>query len=150
MSYLFQFEADFAQTLRCIPMLVRYKLDTCGVKLKLQHWGHFTAEERQVALNAPCATETEIQAYRSLLHQLVQAHTGEQPSDLPVDDRPDWVNPAAIPASVQAQAEESQLPLTLAQWGGLTALQRFVLIKLSRSEHENKNFLPALREFHLV
>lgn len=31
----FQFEADFIQTLRCIPLSVRYKLDTCGVKLKL-------------------------------------------------------------------------------------------------------------------
>ncbi|HEY9298982.1 MAG TPA: nitrate reductase associated protein, partial [Phormidium sp.] len=25
----FQFEADFVNSLRCIPMQVRYKLDTC-------------------------------------------------------------------------------------------------------------------------
>ncbi len=32
---LFQFEADFVASLRCIPIQVRYKLDTCGIKLKL-------------------------------------------------------------------------------------------------------------------
>jgi len=37
----FDFEADFVLSLRCIPMIVRYKLDTYGVKLKLAHWNHF-------------------------------------------------------------------------------------------------------------
>jgi hypothetical protein len=31
----------------------------------------------------------------------------------------------------------------------LTPLQRFALIKLTRSQHENNNFLPALIEFGL-
>ncbi len=39
---------------------------------------------------------------------------------------------------------------TLEQWKKLTKIQRFVLTKLSRSNHENRNFIPALREFHLV
>jgi hypothetical protein len=34
----FQFEADFVAALRCIPMYVRFKLDTVGLKLKLSHW----------------------------------------------------------------------------------------------------------------
>ncbi|MBD0342498.1 MAG: nitrate reductase associated protein, partial [Microcoleus sp. Co-bin12] len=34
----FEFEADFVEALRCIPMKVRLKLDTCGIKLKLQDW----------------------------------------------------------------------------------------------------------------
>nr|WP_319421691.1 nitrate reductase associated protein [Pleurocapsa sp. FMAR1] len=36
------------------------------------------------------------------------------------------------------------------KWENLTQMQRFVLIKLSRSNHENRNFIPALKEFHLV
>ncbi|NEQ62650.1 MAG: nitrate reductase associated protein, partial [Moorea sp. SIO4A1] len=32
----------------------------------------------------------------------------------------------------------------------LTPIQRFALIKLTRPSHENKNFLPALKEFQLV
>ncbi|TAF58965.1 MAG: nitrate reductase associated protein, partial [Oscillatoriales cyanobacterium] len=57
---------------------------------------------------------------------------------------------ATIPESVTAKAQELGLTVTDAQWSGLQPLQRFALIKLSRSSHENKNFLPAVREFHLV
>ncbi|MBD3880858.1 nitrate reductase associated protein [Phormidium tenue FACHB-886] len=150
MTELFEFEADFANSLRCIPMLVRYKLDTCGVKLKLHHWNQLSSAERQQVLVAPCESATEIQAYRSLLHQLVQSHLGEVPADLPVDDRPDWNNLAKIPESVQQQGEAVGTALSLEQWISLTPLQRFALIKLSRSNHENRNFLPALKEFHLT
>lgn len=150
MTDLFHFESDFADTLRCIPMQVRFKLDTSGVKLKLPHWNQFTAEERRSVLEAPCTTETEIANYRSLLRALVHHHTGDFPSDLPVEDHPEWMNPAQIPDSVRAQAETVQATITLDQWAALTPIQRFVLIKLSRSNHENKNFLPALKEFQIV
>ena len=149
MTQFFQFEADFVDSLRCIPMMVRYKLDTCGVKLKLPHWNHFTAEERQSLVEMPCTTESEIEAYRSHLRQQVQAQTGELPSDLPIDDQPEWMR-EVIPASVQAQGQTVGVEVTVEQWVKLTPLQRFVLIKLSRSQHENKNFLPALKEFGLA
>jgi hypothetical protein len=38
---IFEFELDFVRTLRCVPMIVRFKLDTCGVKLSLTHWNRF-------------------------------------------------------------------------------------------------------------
>ena len=150
LSQIFQFEADFADSLRCIPMCVRYKLDTCGVKLKLPHWNQFTQPERETLLTLPCTTELEIAAYRSHLRQLVQTHCSELPSDLSIDPHPDWLNGSKIPDSVQEQGEKVGVQLTLGQWESLTPIQRFVLIKLSRLQHENKNFLPALQEFHLV
>jgi hypothetical protein len=150
MTQLFDFEADFANSLRCIPMSVRYKLDTCGVKLKLHHWSKLTPTERQQLLEQPCSDEPEAQAYRSHLRDLVQAHLGEVPADLPIDDRPEWLNAAELPESVQRQAEAIDATLTLAQWASLTPVQRFALIKLSRSNHENHNFLPALKEFDLA
>jgi hypothetical protein len=150
MTQLFEFEADFASSLRCIPMSVRYKLDTCGVKLKLSHWNHLTPEERQRLVDDACTTAAEIQAYRSLLHELVAAHLDEVPADLPIDPQPDWMNPEAIPESVQQQGESVGVCLSQPQWASLTPLQRFVLIKLSRSQHENKNFLPALKEFAIA
>jgi hypothetical protein len=51
---------------------------------------------------------------------------------------------------VIAKAQDFQVDLTLQQWASLTPLQRFALIKLSRSGHENSNFLPALQEFQLA
>jgi len=37
-SLLFNFESDYAKTLCCMPMIVRYKLDECRIKLSLQDW----------------------------------------------------------------------------------------------------------------
>jgi hypothetical protein len=150
MTQLFEFEADFASSLRCIPMVVRYKLDTCGVKLKLSHWNHLMATERQWLVNAPCTTEAEIQTYRSFLHQSVEQHLQEIPADLPIEPNPDWANAEVIPESVQQQGQSVGVEISPAQWASLTPLQRFALIKLSRSQHENKNFLPALKEFSIV
>lgn len=150
MAPFFQFEADFTDSLRCIPMMVRYKLDSCGVKLKLTHWNKFTPSERQQLVDLPCATETDLQAYRNCLRELVQMHLGELPSDLPVDPRPAWLDAGVIPAEVQTQAQSLGLEIRPDQWAGLTPLQRFALIKLSRSQHENSNFLPAMQEFNLV
>lgn len=42
------------------------------------------------------------------------------------------------------------LPPTATQWAALLPLQRFALVKLARSRHENENFVPAMREFGLL
>jgi hypothetical protein len=147
MNQYFQFEADFVDSLRCIPMTVRYKLDTCGVKLKLHHWYGFNLEERESLVELPCSSEIEVQEYRSHLQTLVQNQTGELPGDVAVMDFPEWQNKGNIPNSVQIQSESIGVELTLEQWANITSVQRFALIKLSRSNHENKNFLPAIQEF---
>ena len=41
---LFDFERDFAGSLRCIPMVARQKLDIVGIKLSLRQWSRFTHE----------------------------------------------------------------------------------------------------------
>ncbi len=150
MTDFFEFEADFTASLRCIPMIVRYKLDTCGVKLKLAHWNQLSQSARQQLVTAPCNTPADAAAYRSQLCDWVQDQTGELPSDLPLEAQPAWMEAAQIPASVAAAAMAVGQALTLTQWAELSPLQRFALIKLSRSQHENANFLPALREFHLI
>ncbi|PSB09432.1 nitrate reductase associated protein, partial [Pleurocapsa sp. CCALA 161] len=71
----FQFEADFVHTLQCIPMLVRMKLDNCGVKLKLFHWNQFSQAERETLVNLPCNTSSECQTYRQWLQNLIIAKT---------------------------------------------------------------------------
>jgi hypothetical protein len=150
MNHFFQFEADFVESLRCIPMQVRLKLDTCGVKLKLAHWNKLSQSDRQILVDSPCETHDEIETYRSQLQRLILQRTGEVATDLPIDPQPDWRNTIVIPESVQTQALALQLTLTQHQWASLTPVQRFALIKLSRSNHENSNFLPAMQEFHLV
>lgn len=146
----FQFEADFVDSLRCIPMQVRMKLDTCGVKLKLPHWHQFSQEERQQLTQQPCTTAAEARVYHDYLQDLVTRYTGEPAKELPIDSNPPWVIGTLIPESVQAKADEMGHPVSLEQWHHLLPIQRFALIKLSQSSHENRNFVPALQEFGLV
>jgi hypothetical protein len=150
MPYFFKFEADFVHSLRCIPMQVRYKLDTCGIKLKLSDWHQLTVVERENLVELPCNTETEIQTYREYLQQLILKHTGTPPTNLPLEPHPAWMDSHNIPASLQEKCQEIGISLTQQQWEVLTPLQRFVLIKLSRPGHENRNFSRAIDEFHLV
>lgn len=149
-TLFFQFEADFVESLRCIPMQVRLKLDTCGIKLKLPQWHSFNAQERQMLVDLPCDTEAEIQHYRDNLKQLVYDHTGEPATELAIDPNPEWKNSAVIAEIVLQQAREVGVNLHLHKWANLTHDQRFALLKLSRSNHENRNFLPAMKEFQVI
>ena len=148
-NYFFQFEQDFVDSLRCIPMSIRLKLDTCGVKLKLNHWNQFNSTERQSLLELPCLTKGEIDQYRQFLQDLIIQKTGEPSTELAIASNPPWLDPEIIPDSVQSQAIATGLTLTQSQWRSLTSIQRFALIKLSRASHENHNFYPALQEFGL-
>jgi len=150
MNSLFRFENDFAAELRCIPMAVRLKLDTCGIKLKLAEWQHFSAEERRRLLEEPCSTPSEITAYRCHLERLVTQHTGAPPSRLVSDPEPFWLDADQIPSALAEHLYQAHhLTLTLGQWRRLLPLERFALVKLARSHHEHRNLTAALREFSL-
>lgn len=149
MTNFFAFEADFVDSLRCIPMGVRLKLDTCGIKLKLPQWNKFNETDRQALVDMPCMWDQEVENYRRFLQNLVLEKTGEVASELPIDENPAWLKEEEMPVSVVAKAAEFGVSLSLAEWQRLSVLQRFALIKLSRSGHENKNFLAAVKEFGL-
>ncbi len=131
-------------------MQVRLKLDTAGIKLKLDQWNHFNFDDRQQLLDRPCSTPQEVQNYRIFLQELIQERTGQTAKDLAIDPKPAWLDANIIPTVIQTKAATFQVTLKLHQWAQLRPLQRFALIKLSRSNHENSNFLPALQEFGLV
>lgn len=146
----FNFEQDFVGSLRCIPMVVRHHLDTCGVKLKLEHWNNFSQAERQSLVSWPCQSQVEAQQYREKLQALITQQTGAPAKTLEISDVPPWQSLETIPTAVVEKFEEQQVPLTLTQWKNLSELQRFALVKLSRPSHENRNFMPAVREFGLI
>ena len=146
----FQFEADFVESLRCIPMIVRLKLDTCGIKLKLDQWHLFQRNEQEQLVSQPCTTSTEVAQYRQYLQGLIRTHTQSEASELPIDPHPAWLDTTQLPAPLQEKLQTTDVTVSLAQWEALSPLQRFALIKLSRPSHESKNFWPALKEFNLV
>jgi hypothetical protein len=147
----FKFEDDFIEEgLRCIPMIVRYKLDACGVKLKLSEWSKMNPVERQQLAEMTCETSLDAQAYRAVVQHRVRTRTGDEPTDLVVDRNPDWGITTRMPVSVENKLREAGWHLSLAQWSGLAVLQRFALSKLAGSQHEGKNFKKALAEFGLL
>ena len=145
----FQFEQEFIDSLRCIPMVVRLKLDTCGVKLKLKHWHQFTQAERQTLVTMSCDRPEDILAYQNHLQGLVLHYTGQRAKELEVPAHPPWLS-SAVPEQVSAQAATHNLKITEDGWQSLNPAQRFALIKLSRPSHENRNFMPAMQEFGLA
>ncbi|MDB5105605.1 MAG: hypothetical protein JWP91_3294 [Fibrobacteres bacterium] len=149
-SEFFGFEADFVDSLRCIPMAVRMRLDITGVKLKLNEWSKLSRDQRLELASKPCGTETEIEAYREAVSRMAEESSGARPSMLPELPETVWENADLVPEQVLEQAHALGMELPLAAWASLHPLQRFALVKLSRPGHENRNFPPAMREFGLT
>ncbi len=147
---LFDFESDFVATLRCVPMAVRFKLDRCGIKLSLRQWSRFTPLDRRALLWKPCDERAEVEAYRLHLVELIAVRANELAK--PLSQAPDlvWEQDKIVASVVVDYAVSLGLAApSQAQWAKLTVLERFVLIKLTRDNHDNVNFTPAMIEFGL-
>jgi len=147
-SLIFGFELDFAGSLRCIPMVVRFKLDQCGVKLSLKQWSRFIKEERSQLVTRACDTPEDVLAYKNYLVELIETRARDAAVFLPVDTNPEWDDTHQVPSRVAAHAmDNALLPPRTERWAALSPLQRFALFKLTRPGHDNDNFVPAMQEF---
>jgi hypothetical protein len=150
-TQLFAFESDFVASLRCIPMAVRLKLDLCGIKLTLRQWSRFARSDREALLAMRCRSRVEVDAYRAEVVDLVASRAGETAKPLAERAWRYWEMSDRIPIEVADRAISLGLaPPSASQWAALTPLQRFALIKLTRDNHDNVNFAPAMREFELA
>jgi hypothetical protein len=148
---LFAFESDFVATLRCIPMAVRLKLDRAGIKLSLRQWSRFTLADRSELLRLACAATAEIALYRTRLIELIALRANEAAKNIPLPDAEPWMESELLPAAVEDHARKVGLRSpTVEQWRALSTLRRFTLLKLTRDNHDNVNFGPAMREFGLL
>ena len=147
----FRFEDDFIESgVRCIPMIVRFKLDACGIKLKLSEWSRMTQEQRLHLAHARCEAPDEVIGYREELYKMIVTQAGTTPTLIPVPTNPAWSRRDEIPYTIQEKLRESSASIPLTRWQQLTDLQRFALLKLSYGGHENRNFPRALSEFGLT
>lgn len=150
-AHLFRFEQDKYYALRRIPLAIRLKLDRCGVKLLLGDWVKFSRADREELLALPGARPEEVAAFAVRLKQFITAVGGDPDLSVPLDPNPSWAEASTLPASVKDYLTKADLPVpTLAQWKAWSELQRFAVCKLTRAGHDNKNLLPALREFGVL
>jgi hypothetical protein len=149
----FDFEQDFMEdNIRCIPMIVRFKLDACGIKLKLKEWSKMILEEREQLANLSIDTTEDLIVYKTFVQELIYKSTGENATLLPPTyyGNNGEILEDILPAALEEKLRESKMNISLTQWRGLTVLQRFALLKLTRPGHENKNFPKAMKEFGLA
>ena len=150
-SEIFAFEKDFAGALHCIPMVVRRKLDLCGVKVSLKQWNKFALDEREHMVAQSCESASEIDAYGHYVVSVIENRTHEPAQLLERDAGAEWDDAKSVPQRVSDYSVERGVAApTLAQWAALTPLQRFAIFKLTRPGHSNENFVPAMREFGLI
>jgi hypothetical protein len=147
----FKFEEDFIEeNVRCIPMIVRFKMDAVGIKLKLAEWSKFNVEERRELAVRPYSSIVEVKSYHDYLVGLVRKYTGAGVTEMIIEKNPLWSDLAVIPLPLMERAKEVGREISIAQWQGLTNLQRFALLKLCRPGHESRNFIKALEEFKIA
>lgn len=144
----FDFEEDFIEeNMRCIPMVVRFKMDAAGIKLKLAEWSRFNKEERIKLATSALKDPVELKQYHDYLSGLVQKYTKKEATTMDVHPNPAWAILDAIPEQLKDKAAEFGWTIEPKQWAALTDLQRFALLKLCRPGHENRNFPIAMKEF---
>ena len=147
----FQFEEEFMENnMRCIPMIIRFKMDMAGIKLKLSEWKKFSTEERIELALMSCGFNEASEQYARYLAGLIKKYTRRDPTNMEVNRTPAWKDLHSIPGILIEKLKEFDWNLSIVQWAYLTDLQRFALLKLCRPGHENQNFPKAMKEFNLV
>ena len=131
-------------------MIVRFKMDKAGIKLKLAEWSKFSVEERIELAKKPCGNEEEAKLYNDYLAGLIKKYTGKEATALNVDKNPVWADTNAVPEMLNEKLKKFDWHISPEQWKELTNLQRFALLKLCKEGHENKNFPKAMKEFKLI
>ena len=95
----FAFEADIYESLNCLPMAARRKLDALGIKVHLVQWEQFGRGERLMICHAPADTEEERSALRAYIEEVA---VGDVLPNMPAHLDPDsWV-PVPLEATYQA------------------------------------------------
>jgi xanthine dehydrogenase accessory factor len=141
----FGFEGEFRDTLDCMPMSMRQKLDRCGLKLSLEQWRALPRPLREVLLETAAETLHAVARLSQLLRRRAQQLGWPELPQVRGEDATD--TPHAIPHAVSTRcALTATAPLSLAQWSGMTTLQRYAIVKLA-GHQSSRNWCAALEEF---
>jgi len=143
----FEFEADIYESLNCLPMAARRKLDALGIKVHLAQWEQFGRGERLMICHAPADTEEERSALRTFIEEVAIARTGSPAQVLLEEVRQSASPPPHPPLSLVQNARAFGFELDGEAWATLDDDQRYALMKLGDVKKPSHNLKPALREF---
>jgi hypothetical protein len=143
----FKFEEEMRNSLACVPMAVRRKLDRVGVKIGLKQWQALGRGERLAICHLPIDRDDERQALELFISEAVERACGERPTTLAASERAIAEPPRTLPAEVAAAARAEGVGLDQAAWERLDEDERYALIKLGGGARHSHNLAAALAEF---
>jgi len=143
----FRFEAEIYESLSCLPMQARRKLDAVGVKIGLAQWQQLGRGQRLMICHAPANSDDEIAALKLFIEETTVAASGSRPTELPDEVRRAANPPATPPARLVERARELGRNLTQKDWDRLDQDERYALIKLGGEATPSHSLEAALVEF---
>ena len=143
----FKFEAAIYESLNCLPMAARRKLDAVGIKLHLAQWEQLGRGERLMICHAPADSDEEQSALRIFIEEVALART-DSPAKILSDDARRCANPPDHPPQMPVQHVRAfGIELNDTAWAALDDDQRYALVKLGDSDRPSHNLELALQEF---
>jgi hypothetical protein len=143
----FQFEGDVHQSLDCVPLSVRRRLDLAALKISLAGWQELSRAERLALCHLPTESEADLAVYREVMLAFCAAR-GVTLKPLPASARA-WDAPEA-PPELRARLDELAVALPPALWRALEEDARYALVKLADPQREPAKLRAALVELGLA
>ena len=143
----FEFEDEMHESLQCVPIAVRRKLDRVGLKIGLEQWKSMDRGERLAICHLPVDSAEECGALDVFIREAMKRRFGVEPKTLSDTQRASAEPPASPPARVVAHARRAGFDLSAAAWSQLDDDERFALLKMGDADTPSHNLGAALKEF---
>ena len=143
----FKFEDEMHESLQCVPMAVRRKLDRVGLKVGLEQWKALDRGERLAICHIPADSGEECDALAVFIREAMLRRFGVEPKQLSDSQRASAEPPDAPPSQLVAHAREAGFDLSGAVWTRLDSDERFALMKMGDVAQASHNLAAALKEF---
>jgi hypothetical protein len=132
----FVFEGDIHDSLECVPLSVRRKLDLAALKISLEGWQSLSRPERLALCHLPVDTPEELDVYREVLRGACERGcVALKKLDDPDAEARTW-NALHVPPGLAARLSDLDVTLGDADWVSLDEESRYALLKLA---HPKRN-----------
>lgn len=143
---LFAYENSYREDLHFMPISMRFRLDGAGLKIGLDTWLLLPVPLRFELAGMPATAEKDIADFGGRLAMVLASIPGAQ-APAPVDvDPTEWGAQSPLPECIRRICESLGIPMSDRLWMALDALERYALVKLSRSKRQPEAFLMVWEE----
>src|SRR5260370_42685458 len=100
----FKFEDEMHESLQCVPMAVRRKLDRVGLKVGLEQWKALDRGERLAICHIPADSGEECEALAVFICEAMMRRFGGEPKQLADSQRGSAAPPGSPPGPLVSHA----------------------------------------------